>query len=341
MVSMKNSDLKSIKLLLVVIAMPIVFYILKVLSFIFIPLLFSMLIALFFMPLMRKMNKLKVHKVFSLMLVVLIIGVFVMIINQIIQYSGKELMSPETDIINKIILKINETVFSLESSFNIELVEGEDKVAGLLKQLNLKAFFKSTGSIISMSISATFFTILLLVESLNFQRILNQTLIKGKSKSIKLFIKIEQAILTFVKVKFLMSLFTGVGFSLACYFFDVDFPIFWGFVTFLLNFIQMIGSFIAIIILALFAFVGIEDPSTLFFFILSISGVQVIFGSITEPILMGKSFSINVVTILIMLMFWGFIWGIPGMILSVPLTVFIKIMLEQFNKTKILAALMS
>ena len=56
---------------------------------------------------------------------------------------------------------------------------------------------------------------------------------------------------------------------------------------------------------------------------------------------MGKSFSINVITILVMLMFWGFLWGVPGMILSIPITVLIKIILEQFPKTKVIANLMS
>jgi predicted PurR-regulated permease PerM len=55
---------------------------------------------------------------------------------------------------------------------------------------------------------------------------------------------------------------------------------------------------------------------------------------------MGKSFSLNVITVLIMLMFWGFIWGIPGMILSIPITVFLKILFEQFNRTKVIAQLM-
>jgi predicted PurR-regulated permease PerM len=64
-------------------------------------------------------------------------------------------------------------------------------------------------------------------------------------------------------------------------------------------------------------------------------------GGILEPILMGKTFSLNVVTVLIMLMFWGYLWGIPGFIMSIPITVFIKIVLDQFSRTKVIANLMS
>jgi predicted PurR-regulated permease PerM len=56
---------------------------------------------------------------------------------------------------------------------------------------------------------------------------------------------------------------------------------------------------------------------------------------------MGKSFSINIIAVLVMLMFWGFLWGIPGLIMAIPITVFIKIILEQFESTKIIASLLS
>ena len=56
---------------------------------------------------------------------------------------------------------------------------------------------------------------------------------------------------------------------------------------------------------------------------------------------MGKSFSINIIAVLVMLMFWGFIWGVPGLIMAIPITVFIKIILEQFPRTKIISDLLS
>jgi AI-2 transport protein TqsA len=142
-------------------------------------------------------------------------------------------------------------------------------------------------------------------------------------------------------VKFFMSLFTGIGFSLACLYFDVSFPIFWGLFAFLINFVQMIGSVISVLVLSLFAFVEIDPSSTLLLFILAITLVQVIMGGILEPIFMGKTFSLNIITVLIMLMLWGYIWGVPGLIMSIPITVVIKIILEQFPNTLVIAGLMS
>ena len=342
---MQKSDFKSIKILLLIIALPVLFYILKVLSFIFIPLLFAMFIALLFLPLMRKLRKKNIPKSISLAIAVLISIVFITLVNQIIQFSARELLASDTNIFTDIELKLKEVIVTIEQALGFERINGESIGEHYIQKLDLNNRIKSIieyfGSAISMTLTTLFFTILLLAGSLDFKKILNSTIIKSNTASIKVFRRIEKSIITFIKVKFLVSLFTGVGFSLACYFFNVDFPVFWGVLAFFLNFIQMIGSFIALILLSLFAISEIETQQVLLFFIFTITAVQVMFGSIIEPIFMGKSFSINIMTILVMLMFWGFIWGIPGMILAVPLTLSTKILLEQFTRTKVIAGLMS
>ena len=192
-----------------------------------------------------------------------------------------------------------------------------------------------------MILMTAFFVVLWLAESINIQKVLNTVILKQKHTAVKTFVKIEKDLITFIKVKFLVSAATGIGTGLACYFFDVSFPIFWGLFAFLINFVQMVGSIITVVMLSIFAFIELDPTSTLFFFVITITGVQVLFGSILEPIFMGKSFSLNVITVLVMLMLWGYIWGVPGLIMSIPITVFIKIMLEQFPNTKVIANLLS
>jgi predicted PurR-regulated permease PerM len=183
--------------------------------------------------------------------------------------------------------------------------------------------------------------LLLLAESFDVQKVLRSTVIKQQFTSVKAFRKIEKDLLTFIKVKFFVSFLTGLGTGLICLFFGVSFPIFWGLFAFLINFVQMVGSVICVLVVTIFAFVEIESSSMLFFFFLSATGVQAVIGGILEPIFMGKSFSINVVTILIALMLWGYIWGIPGLIMSIPITVFLKILMEQYKNTRVIAQLMS
>lgn len=339
------NERRTTNILLLIIALPVLFVVLQLLSFIFIPLLFSMFLALLFWPLMRWLRKKRVPKFLSLFLVVLLIGLFFKLTGEVIQLSSNEILSSEKKLFQKADTKLAALLLPLEDFLGMERVEGKSITLHYFQKIDLNTTFGSTIDILRNTVMTTlmtfFFTILLLAESLNFQKILNKTIIRQKFASVKVFMRIEKDLITFIKVKFIISFFTGLGFTLTCYFFDVSFPIFWGLLAFVINFVQMIGSVISVALLSIFAFVEIDATGTLLFFILTITLVQVIMGGILEPIFMGKSFSINVITILIMLMFWGFLWGIPGMILSIPITVFIKIILEQFPKTKMLANLMS
>jgi len=338
-------DIRTTNFLLLILVIPIVFYLLKTLSFILVPLILSMFIALLFLPLMRWLRKRKTPKIISIVIVILIIISALFIGFELIQLSSKEILATKSVFLDKAELKLSSLINYVESTFHIERPEGQGAFSYYFQSDSLLKNFGSTldfvGSTISMTLTTLFFTILWLAESINFQKLLNSTILKQKHSSVKVFMKVENDLIKFMKVKFLISLGTGIGIGLACYLFDVSFPIFWGIFAFIINFLQMVGSFISVILLAIFAFVELDPTSTLFFFILSITLVQVLFGGILEPIFMGKSFSINVITILVMLMLWGFIWGIPGLIMSIPITVFVKIILEQYPKTKTIANLMS
>ena len=330
-----------------VIAIPVVFYLLKILDFIFIPLIASMFIALLFLPFMRWLQKHKVPRSVSIFIVILLIAGALVGFSGLIQLSSNEIMSTENQFFEKAERKLVNLIVSFEKNFGIERKPGDNIFGHYFQNNNNLESFGSTFDFISNTVSMTlmtvFFVILLLSGSINFQKLLNDTIFKQRYSSVKIFMKIEKDIIKFVLVKFIISLFTGLGFGLACLFFGISFPIFWGLFAFLINFVQMIGSVISVVLLSLFAFIELDpaSTSTLLFFILSITAVQVIMGGVLEPIFMGKTFSINVITILVMLMFWGYIWGIPGLIMSIPLTVFIRIILEQFHKTRMIADLIA
>ncbi|WP_290696976.1 AI-2E family transporter [Lacinutrix sp.] len=332
--------------LLLIIVIPIIFYLLKVLSFIFIPLFFSMFIALLFLPLMRFLKRRGVHKIISIFIVILIIILGVKLGAELIKLSSKQIMENNSSFLLKAQTKVNHLVYEIESVFGTEAIEEENaKLSRFLNKDKIFNNFGSTLSFISKALTALlmtiFFIVLWLAESINIENLLNKTLLKKRHQSIKTFIKIENDLIKFIKVKVLVSFLTGVFTGLACYFFDVSFPIFWGLFAFLINFVQMVGSFVTVILLSIFAFVELEVSSTLLFFVLAITGTQVLYGSILEPVFMGKSFSINVITVLVALMFWGFIWGVPGLIMAIPITVFLKIILEEFPSTQGIAKLIS
>lgn len=333
--------LRTTNILLLVIVVPLIFYLLKILSFIFIPLVFSMFIALLFLPIMRWLGKKNIPKPISILIVVLIIAAGMKIGVELIQISSREILNSDTEFFSKAEEKFDNLFLLAQETFGFKLDDKESVLKQFIAKDNIADSINFIQRTLTMVLMTTFFVVLWLAESINIQKVLNSTILKQRHTSLKTFFKIEKDLIKFIKVKFFISLATGIGTGLACVFFDVSFPIFWGLFAFIINFVQMVGSIITVILLSIFAFIELDPTSTLFFFILSITGVQVLFGSILEPIFMGKSFSLNVITVLVMLMLWGFIWGVPGLIMAIPITVFIKIILDQFPETKVLSDILS
>lgn len=332
---------RTTNVLLLIIVVPLVFYLLKILSFIFIPLIFSMFIALLFLPLMRWLGRRKVPKFISIIIVLLLVGVLLKLGIELVQLSSKQIVANKVEFLSKAEIKLADLKVYLFDSFGIVLEQEHGLLGQFFQKENLGSTLGFLNSFLTGLLMTVFFVVLWLAESINVQKLLDSVLLRSKHTSIKTFMKIEKDLIKFIKVKFLVSALTGIFTGLMCVFFDVSFPIFWGLFAFAINFVQMVGSFISVILLSIFAFVELDPTSTLLFFVFAISMVQVTFGAILEPIFMGKSFSINVIAVLVMLMFWGFLWGIPGLIMAIPITVFVKIILDKFEGTKIIASLLS
>lgn len=328
---------------------PVIFYILVVLKFIFIPLMFAVFIVLLFTPLMRWLRKRNIPQILSFTFVLLLIIGSFFVAFKLIQLTGHEIAQGQRELLIKLDSKIENLIAPFSSLFGFEQnIDGsaieqiiQSKQFGDALLENLGITFSFVRQTVIMTLMTFFFLILLLAGSWNLKMITYNTIAQGKTRSLKTFISVERSISKFLKVKFFVSLLTGIGFGLACYFFGVSFPLFWGLFTFIINFVQMVGSFISTILLSIFAYIEIENPGALLALVLILTGIQVLFGSIIEPIMMGRSFSINIITVLITLMFWGFLWGVPGLILAIPMTVLIKTILIEFSGTERIVRLMS
>jgi AI-2 transport protein TqsA len=339
------NDLKTTNRLLLIFVIPLVFYLLKTLDFIFIPLVAAMFIALVFLPLVRWLKSKGSPKWLNIIIVIILFLVGFRMLGFVIQISSKEILATNDQFLEEAKIKLAELINGVEAFFGVEFLQGEQTLQSLITRENLSKNLLPTASFVtgtvSMLLTMLFFVLLLLADSIDVEKLLNSTLLKGRFTSVKTFRKIEKDLVTFIKVKFGVSLLTGIGVGVACWGFGVSFPVFWGLFAFLINFVQMIGSVICVAVLSVFAFVDLSLGNGLLLFVLTITGIQVLVGGILEPIFMGRSFSINVITILIALMLWGFIWGIPGLIMSIPITVFFKVLMEQFDSTRPYAELMS
>lgn len=129
--------------------------------------------------------------------------------------------------------------------------------------------------------------------------------------------------------KFIISLISGMTNSLILWGFGVDFYIVWGVLTFLLNFIPNIGSIISIILPTLFTLVQFESVEYALLLMVILSVIDLMSGYYVEPKFFGMTLGLNPLVILLSLLLWGYVWGITGVLLSVPLTVFVKIILSK------------
>ena len=157
----------------------------------------------------------------------------------------------------------------------------------------------------------------------------------------KIINRIRDDIQKYITIKVITSSLTGILSYIILRIVDVDFAGVWGLLIFLLNFIPTIGSIIATIFPALIALAQ-SDGYTLFLVVLfGIGALQVCIGNILEPRLMGSSFNLSPIIILLNLALWGYIWGIPGMFLCVPFLIIVTIILSHFPQTRPMAIILS
>lgn len=143
------------------------------------------------------------------------------------------------------------------------------------------------------------------------------------------------ALKTFINI--LLGLVSWVVMSLV----GVEFAAFWAVLIGLLNYIPYIGSFIGVTFPVLLSVVQFEDFGTVVMILAVLTGVQIMVGNFIEPYVMGNSLNLSPTVILIGLAFWGALWGIPGAILSVPITASLVIVFASFETTRPIAVLLS
>ena len=151
--------------------------------------------------------------------------------------------------------------------------------------------------------------------------------------------KIGSEVQQYLWVKTLISLATGVLLGLWCWFLGVDFPLLWGLLGFLLNYVPNIGSIVAAIPPVLLALVQLGVPHMVGV-IAGYLAVNFAIGNVIEPHVMGRRLGLSTLIVVLSLVFWGWIWGPMGMLLSVPLTMSVKILLENTKDFRWVAILL-
>jgi AI-2 transport protein TqsA len=141
--------------------------------------------------------------------------------------------------------------------------------------------------------------------------------------------KIVSEVQTYLVIKTVISLATGAILGLWAYFWGLDFPVLLGLAAFLLNYIPTVGSMIAAIPAVLLSIILYGSIGHALIVMSGYVLVNMVFGNILEPNLMGRRLGLSTLVVMLSLLFWGWAWGPLGALLSVPLTVMVKIWLEN------------
>ncbi len=143
------------------------------------------------------------------------------------------------------------------------------------------------------------------------------------------FKKITEQIQRYIIAKVGVNLIAGIITTVVLSIIGVDFPIVWGLFVFLFNFIPTIGSAAALVFPVLFSLVQFDSAGTMILVLALMAGIQTLAFNVAEPMILGKRLNLNPLLILLSVLVWGYIWGIVGMLLSVPLTAIIKIIISN------------
>lgn len=199
-------------------------------------------------------------------------------------------------------------------------------------------FFNGLGKALGNTFLIFFTVVFMLYEAAEFPNKL-RVVLKNPESSIPRLEMIMQSVNGYLAIKTLSSLATGILVALWLFILGVDFPVLWGILAFLLNFVPNIGSIIAAVPAVLIALVQLGVDSAIWTMV-GFLIVNTLIGSVIEPRFLGKGLGLSTLVVFASLVFWGWALGPIGMFLSVPLTMTFKIAVENHPKTQWIAVLM-
>lgn len=201
------------------------------------------------------------------------------------------------------------------------------------------ALASGLGALVANTFLILLTVVFMIVEASGFPSKLRVAL--GESRSIQLpdFGRFTASLQDYLVIKTWISLATGVCAALWVAVLGVDFPVLWGLLAFLLNYVPNIGSIIAALPPVLLAVLQ-HGPQRALLVAVGYVMLNVVFGSILEPRLMGRGVGLSTLVVFLSLVFWGWVLGPVGMLLSIPLTMAVKILLETSDDTRWVAILL-
>ena len=200
------------------------------------------------------------------------------------------------------------------------------------------SMLNSLGSLLTNGFLILMTAIFILLEATSIPAKL-RTILGDRESSLKPFDKFVNNVKNYMAIKTMVSLFTGAVVTVFVFFMGLDYPLLWGLLAFALNYVPNIGSIIAAVPAVLLAVIQIGIAKAM---IIAAGYVvlNLVMGSVIEPRFMGRSLGLSTLVVFLSLLFWGWVLGPVGMLLSVPLTITAKIALGSREESRWIAVLL-
>jgi AI-2 transport protein TqsA len=323
----------------ILISSVLVVQILKTLKGVFLPLVIAIFLTYLFSPPIEFLARFKVPRVLTLIVLLIafcFMGYFGMqvLMSNVDTFTNRlpELRGELLDVISPIL----ERMSTLSPDRLIQLFQ-----SSRLSELATSLFQKSF-SIFGMVLLTLLILVFIGVTYARYPGIVKRALSKERADEIlDLVRRVNRQIVRYVLVKSFISVGTGVLTGLTCFALGIEFPLLWGFLTFLFNFIPYVGSLIAVSFPIGLSILQFQQPLIPILAVVTLIPLQVLMGSILEPYLMGSQFNLSPIVILVSLFFWTYVWGLAGAFLAVPLTAILRTVFRNIDSLRPVAHLIS
>ncbi|WP_158970463.1 AI-2E family transporter [Paraglaciecola sp. L3A3] len=330
----------SVKVLLVLASIVIILAGIKAASAIVVPFLLSVFIAMACSPIISWAKQYKLPRALAVVFVILIIVLFGLVLAGLVGQSMNEFSQNIPKYRAQLVEEFSWVLGKLEA-FNIsvdkqQLLSYLDPGAAMNMATNL---LSSLGGVLTNFLLILLIVVFMLFEAESIPKKIHIAL-DDPSMKMQQIDKFLVSVKNYLAIKTLVSLGTGLIIGIWLYVLGVDHFLLWAVLAFLLNYIPNIGSIIAAVPAVLLAFVQLGAASaglTALGFVVS----NMVMGNVIEPKYMGRGLGLSTLVVFLSLIFWGWLLGTVGMLLSVPLTMIVKIALESSQDTHWIALLLA
>lgn len=307
--------------------------VMKLAAGVMLPMVIAGIFAVTLSPLITILHKMHIPRNLAVIIVIAVVFGVIFLIVLFIQSSIAAFIAEYPKYASRFSVLNNELVRFVQNKtgFSYNFFKEINWAGTILKYLG--SFSSSLVSFASSGLLIMIFLIFMLLENpLAPKKLILAFKNNHGTKISGVFNRITGQVVKYLNLKFIISTGTGLLVWISLSIIGLDFAPMWGVFAFLLNFIPSVGSTIVMIITILMGFIQFyPEPGRIVAVIISMVGIQMIIGNFIDPRLQASRLDLSPIVILFSLIFWGWIWGIVGMFLAVPLTVIIQIVCQNIS----------